>query len=73
MILEGLAAVDEHYGNFIIELPAKFEIGVDVNFAPGKTSSARKLNQALLHHFAEMASFAGVDNDVARICHGRGF
>ena len=69
VILEGLAAVDKDDWNFIVELAAKFEIRVDVDFAPGKSSAAGEFNEALLHHFAEVAPLARVNDDAARIGH----
>jgi hypothetical protein len=63
VILESFAAVDEHYRNFIVELPPEFVVRVDVDFAPGKSSAAGELGKTLLHHFTEVASLAGVDND----------
>ena len=69
MILEGFSAVDEDNWNFIVELPAEFDISIHVNFAPRKTSPARKLDEAFLHHFAEVAPFSGIYDDVARLLH----
>ena len=69
VILEGLAAVDEYDWNFIVELPAEFKVRVDIDFAPGESSATRKLGKALLHHFTEVASLAGVDDDAALIAH----
>jgi hypothetical protein len=40
VILEGFAAVNENYRNFIVELAAEFMVGVDVDFVPGETSAA---------------------------------
>jgi hypothetical protein len=40
VILEGLAAVDENHRNFIVELAAEFEVGVDVDFLPDEPSAA---------------------------------
>lgn len=40
-VLEGLAAIDKHDWNFIVELTAKFGIGVDVDFLPRKAAPAR--------------------------------
>lgn len=71
MILEGLSAVDENNWNFIVKLPAEFDIGIHVNFAPRKTSSARKLGEAFLYDFAKVAPFSGIDDDVTRLLHCR--
>jgi hypothetical protein len=72
-ILEGFAAIDEHDRNFIIKLATEFVVGVDVDFVPGEPTAAGELVKALLHHFAKMASFAGVYGDVTRLRHARGF
>jgi len=65
VILEGLAPVDEYDWDFIVELPAEFEVRVDIDFAPGESSATGKLVKTFLHHFTEVASFAGVDDDAA--------
>ena len=69
VILEGFAAIDEHDGNFIVELAAEFVVGIDIDFVPGKASPAGELVKTFLHHFAKVASFAGIYNDVTRIWH----
>jgi hypothetical protein len=70
-ILEGFAAVDEDDGDFIVKLAADFVIGVNVDFTPGEAALAGKLDQAFLDDFAEMASLAGVNHDLAGVWHGR--
>jgi hypothetical protein len=69
VILERLAAVDEHYRDFIVEPSAEFEVRVDIDFAPGEPSAARELRQALLHHFTKMTSFTGIDDNAAGLQH----
>jgi hypothetical protein len=69
VVFESLSAVDEHHGNFVAELPAKFEIHVNVDLLPGKSAAARKLRQAFFHHLAQVASFAGIDNNGAGVWH----
>jgi hypothetical protein len=69
VILEGLAAVDEDHGNFIVELAAEFEVGVDVDFLPDEPSTAGEFGETFLHHFAKVASLAGIDDDVTSIWH----
>jgi hypothetical protein len=69
VILEGLAAVDENYRNFIVELAAKLEVGVDVDFLPDEPSAAREFGETFLHHFAKVASLAGIDDDITSIWH----
>jgi hypothetical protein len=73
VIFEGLVSVDEDNGDFIVELVAKLRVGIDVNFAPGKSAAAREFGEALFHNFAEMASFARVNDDSAGLRHDRDF
>jgi hypothetical protein len=68
-VLEGLAAIDEDDGDFVVELAAKFGIKVNVNFVPGEATAARKLAETFFYYFAKMTSLAGVDHDVARVGH----
>jgi hypothetical protein len=72
-VLEGFAAVDENDGDFIVKLAADFVIGINVDFTPGEAALAGKLDQAFLDDFAEMASLAGVNHDLAGVRHGRDF
>ena len=58
VILEGLAAVDEDHGNFIVELATEIKVAVDINFVPGEASAAGQFCEALLYDFAEMTSFS---------------
>ena len=69
VILEGFAAVDEYDGHFVIELAPKFEVLVDVNFVPCESSAAGEFSQTLLHHFAKVAAFARIYDDVTRLWH----
>ena len=41
-ILERLSPIDEHDGDFVIELPAKFQVGINVNLAPSESAVSRK-------------------------------
>jgi hypothetical protein len=72
-VLEGFAAVDENDGDFIVKLAADFVIGINVDFTPGEAATAGELDQAFLDDFAEMASLAGVNHDLAGVWHGRDF
>jgi hypothetical protein len=72
-VFEGFVAVDEDDGDFIVKLAADFVIGIDVDFTPGEAALAGKLDQAFLDDFAEMASLAGVNHDLAGVWHGRDF
>jgi hypothetical protein len=69
VILEGLAAIDENDRNFIVELAAEFDVGVDVDFLPDEPSAAGEFGETFLHHFAKVASLAGIDDDVTSIWH----
>ena len=70
-VLEGFATIDEDDRDFIVELAAQFVIGVHVDFAPGEAATAGKLHKAFFHNFAEMATFAGIDDDAAWLWHAR--
>jgi hypothetical protein len=39
-VLEGFPPVDKNYRNFVIELPSKFGIGVNINLTPGESAAA---------------------------------
>jgi hypothetical protein len=69
VILEGLAAVDENDRNFIVELAAEFEVGVDVDFLPDKPSTAGEFGETFFHYLAKVASLAGIYDDVTSIWH----
>jgi hypothetical protein len=71
VVFEGFAAVDEDDGDFIVKLAPDFVIGINVDFTPGEAALTGKLDQAFLDDFAEMASLAGVNHDLAGIWHGR--
>ena len=68
-VLERFASVDEDDRNFVVKQAAEFVVGVDIDFVPDKSSAAGELGETLLHHFAEMTAFAGVDDDAARLWH----
>jgi hypothetical protein len=68
-VLESLATINEDDGNFVVELPAEFGVGVHVNVAPGKATTAREFGEAFFYNLAQMASFTGVNHDVAKLWH----
>jgi len=68
-VFEGFAAVDEDYGDFIGELAAELFVAVYVDVLPGEAAAAVQFGQALFDDFAEMAAFAGVDDDLAEFGH----
>ena len=68
-VLERFATVDENDRNLVVELPAQFRIHIDVDLLPCKAAAARKLGEALFHHFAEMASLSGIYDDATRLWH----
>jgi len=71
-VLESLAAVDENYGDFVIELSAKLFIGVDVDLPPYEATSPGQLHNAFLHDFTQVATLAGINQDLARYVHQAG-
>jgi NAD(P)-dependent dehydrogenase (short-subunit alcohol dehydrogenase family) len=72
-VLEGFAAVDEDYGDFVGELAAELFVAVDVYVLPGEAAAAVQLGEGLFDDFAKMTSFAGVDHDLAQFGHRREF
>ena len=70
-VLEGFAAVDEDYGDFVGIEAADFGVGVYVNFTPVKAAALLEFDEALLDDFAEMTSLAGINHDFARLRHSR--
>ena len=68
-VLEGFAPVDEDDRHFVIELPSQFAVTVHIHFRPDKPASAREFRQTLLHHLAQMTTFARVNYDLARLGH----
>jgi len=70
-VLEGLPPIDEHNGNFVIELPPQFGVTIHIDFLPSETAAARELRKTLLHHLAKVTTLAGVNHDLARLRHGR--
>jgi hypothetical protein len=72
-VLEGLAAINEDDGDFVVELAAEFRVHVNVDVSPREAAPARKLGEALFDHFTQVASLARIDHDVARLWHAGRF
>ena len=68
-VLEGFAAVNEDYRNFVGVEAADFGIGVHVDFPPGEAAPLMQLDEALLHDLAEMASLPGIDDNFTGLRH----
>jgi hypothetical protein len=68
-VFKGLASIDEDDWDFVVELPAEFMVGIDVDFTPGESAAPRELREALFYDLAKMAAFAGVHDDVAKLWH----
>jgi hypothetical protein len=66
-------AVNKNDGDLVVELPAEFGVGVNINLVPGETAAAGELGEALLHDFTEMATFAGINHDTAGFWHVKRF
>jgi hypothetical protein len=69
-VLESFAAVDEDDGDFVGVAAADFGVGIYVDFAPDEAAAFLELDEAFLDNLAEMTSFAGIDDDFARLGHG---
>jgi hypothetical protein len=64
-VLEGLAPIDEHHGNFIIELPPQFAVAIHIDFLPGEAATTGEFRKALLHQLAKMTTLPRVNHDLA--------
>jgi hypothetical protein len=69
VVFEGFTAVDEDYRDFVGELATELFVAIDVDVLPGEAAAAMQFGQALLNDLAEMATFAGVDHDLAKFGH----
>ena len=69
VVLEGFAAVDEDYRDFVGELAAELVVAVYVDVLPGEAAAAVELGESLFDDFAEVAAFARVDHDLAELGH----
>jgi len=69
VVLEGFAAVDEDYGDFVGELAAELVVGVYVDVVPRKAAAAVEFGEGLFDDFAEVAAFAGVEDYLAEFGH----
>lgn len=70
-VLESFATVNEDYRDFVGELTAQQFVGIDIDFLPAEQPPTLQLYQAFLHNLAKMASFAGVNEDLAGVGHCR--
>jgi len=64
-VLEGLAPIDEHNRNFVIELPPQFVVAIHIHFLPGETATAGEFRKTLLHQLAKMTTLPRVNHDLA--------
>jgi hypothetical protein len=69
LVLEGFAAVDEDYRDFVSVLTAQLFVGVHINFLPMEAAVALQFGQAFLDNFAQVAAFARVNHDLAWLVH----
>jgi hypothetical protein len=70
-VLEGFAAVDEDYGDFVRVEASDFGIGVDVDLTPTVAAALLELDETLFDDFAEMTSLAGINYDFPRQRHAK--
>ena len=63
-VLEGLASVDEHNGDFVVELASQFVIAIHVYFLPCEPPAPREFGQAFFYHFAEVTTLARINHDL---------
>jgi hypothetical protein len=70
-ILKGLASVYKDNRHFVCELAAKQVVGVYINLAPSKASTAFEFAELFLDDLAQVTAFTGVDNHFAQERHRR--
>jgi hypothetical protein len=68
-VFEGFAAIDEDDGDLVGELAAELFVGVHVDVLPGEAAAAMQFGEGLFDDFAQVASFAGVNHDLAETRH----
>src|SRR4029077_13472073 len=71
VVFESLVAVDEDDRDFVGESAAQFVVAFDVNFPPGKAPAPVQLSQRFLDDLAQVTALAGINDDLARLRHGR--
>ncbi|HWY56338.1 MAG TPA: hypothetical protein VNZ03_17870 [Terriglobales bacterium] len=71
VVLEGFATINENNGDFVGELAAELVVAVHVYVLPGEAAAAVQLGESFFDDFAEVASFARVDDDLAEVGHRR--
>jgi hypothetical protein len=71
-VFEGLAAVDEDDGDFVVELAAELVVGVHVDFLPDETAATSEFHNTFLDDFTQVTALAGVDQDFAGDVHVAG-
>jgi hypothetical protein len=69
VVLEGFAAVDKNYRNFVVELMPQLMVAIDVNFLPDEPSTAGELIQTFLDDLAKMTPLARIHDDLAGLLH----
>jgi hypothetical protein len=70
-VLKSFAAVDENYGHLVVIEPPDLRVGVYVDFTPGEAATFVELYDALFDDFAQMTSFAGINDDFPGHHHAR--
>jgi len=62
--------VDEHDRNFVGEFTAELFITIHIDFAPAESAPSVQFDQCFFNNLAKMATFAGIDDDLAAVLHG---
>ncbi|MGB6387366.1 MAG: hypothetical protein WBD25_16770 [Terriglobales bacterium] len=68
-IFKSFVPIDEDHWDFVIIETPDFSTGVYIDFTPGETSPLVELDEALLDDFAEMTSFARINDDFTSLRH----
>src|SRR5579862_7559927 len=71
VVFEGLVAVDKYHWDFIGKSAAQFVVAFHVNLSPGKPAAAVQFSQRFLDDLTQVTALAGIDDDLARLRHGR--
>src|SRR5262252_7663138 len=70
-VFECLATINEDDRHFIGELAPQLVVTIDVNLSPGKSAAPMQLGQRFFDDLTQVTAFAGVDNHLAALRHGK--
>src|SRR5882762_2513764 len=71
VVFESLVAVDEDDGDFVGEPAAQLVVAFHINLPPSEATASMQLGQRLFDDLTQMTALTRVDDDLARLRHGR--